>query len=185
MQECKSWLSLISNSQFIKAHLKISYLSDRYNNEIGDRRIIMSIFPGYFLRHPYNDFHAFFEFNDCNLLGSSDGLVCISRCTQVLVVNPLTKKVKKITQPQIPETDPLRWGFGYSFSKDDYKVVLGFRTDENLTCFQVLSLRSNVWKVIGEVDYVFLSSIGILFNGALHWVAYNTLKKMSVILSFR
>lgn len=124
--------------------------------------------------------------NKCHLLGSSDGLVCVSPFdTEILVVNPSTREVKKLTKPQIPKTESFCWGFGYDASTDDYKVVLGCMIRAKVTCFQVFSLRSNMWKVIGEIDFYFLSMVGILCEGALHWVAYHTSSSMkNVILSF-
>ena len=79
-------------------------------------------------------------------------------------------------------------GFGYDSLTDDYKVVLGTRTFNHKTCFQVFSLKSNAWKVIGDVNYTcferfnFLSR-GVLCNGAIHWLMYPENKKQ-VILSF-
>ncbi|XP_076923754.1 F-box/kelch-repeat protein At3g06240-like [Bidens hawaiensis] len=123
---------------------------------------------------------------DRHLLGSSNGLVCVSLSpTEILVINPSTREVKNITKPEIPETDSLCWGFGYDSIKDDYKVVVGFKKGENSTCFNVFSLRYNDWKVIRETNYVCTSNIGILFNGGLHWLGYDTSpKKKDVILSF-
>lgn len=183
---CKLWLSLISDPLFIRSHLNRSHHNDRNNHEIGDRRIAMSLYPGYIKFYRYNFGFQFYRYNDCHLLGSSDGLVCISPYpNEILVVNPLTREVKKVTKPQIPETGSLCWGFGYDSSMDDYKVLLGFRTGENSTSFQVFSLRSRIWKVIGEENLAFISRVGILCKGALHWLAYDTLLKKNVVRSFR
>nr|GEZ23384.1 hypothetical protein [Tanacetum cinerariifolium] len=67
----------------------------------------------------------------------------------------------------------------------DYKVILGYKKSENQTCFQVLTLKSNVWKVIGDVNYSFISSnAGIIYNGALHWFMSDQNQNKVVILSF-
>ncbi|CAH1452892.1 unnamed protein product [Lactuca virosa] len=130
----------------------------------------------------------FFDDRDCHLLGSSNGLVCISSfSSQLVVANPSTREVQTLRDPQIHDTKHLCWGFGYDSSTDDYKVVLGFRKRVGWTCFQVLSLKSNVWKLIGDVKYSFLSRIGILCNGALHWIMKDSSSpnKKRVITSFR
>ncbi|XP_024984978.1 F-box protein CPR1-like [Cynara cardunculus var. scolymus] len=182
----KSWHSLISDPRFIKAHLKHSYESDRNNEEIGDRRIVMSKYACFYTYQQFEVDGKLFDFHDCHLLGSSDGLVCVSPSrNEIVVVNPSIREVKTLSNPKIPKFGSLCWGFGYDASTDDYKVVLGFMKGENVTCFQVFSLRSNMWKVIGEINCTFLSRIGILCEGALHWVVYHaSSKKKNVILSF-
>nr|GEX18691.1 hypothetical protein [Tanacetum cinerariifolium] len=77
----------------------------------------------------------------------------------------------------IPNVTSFCSGFGYDFLMDDYKVIVG-----DHTCFQVLSLKSNVWKVI-QVEYRFISQDGVLCNGALHWFMEDHKKKV-VIVSF-
>lgn len=77
-------------------------------------------------------------------------------------------------------------GSCYDSSIDDYKVILGFRKrdEDDVTCFQVLNLKSNVWRVAGEVKYRFISKVGTLCNGALHWVVHPQNKKKGIIVSF-
>ncbi|KVH90952.1 F-box domain, cyclin-like protein, partial [Cynara cardunculus var. scolymus] len=70
----KSWHSLISDPRFIKAHLKHSYESDRNNEEIGDRRIVMSKYACFYTYQQFEVDGKLFDFHDCHLLGSSDGL---------------------------------------------------------------------------------------------------------------
>ncbi|KAI3822983.1 hypothetical protein L1987_10586 [Smallanthus sonchifolius] len=178
---CKYWSSLISDPLFIKSHLNHGYLSDRNNNEVGHRRI--AIYPDYLMYHQHKIGD---QFNDRYLVGSCNGLVCISpRFNEVVIVNPLTSEAKKVPNPQIPKTKSLCWGFGYDSIKDDYKIVLGFRKGENHTCFQMFSLRSKVWKVLGEVDYAIISTVGILCKGMLHWETYDiSSKQKDVVLSF-
>ncbi|GKE18156.1 F-box/kelch-repeat protein-like protein [Tanacetum coccineum] len=127
-----------------------------------------------------------------HIIGSSNGLVCVSpKDTQVLVTNPLTREVKKLQPgPQISDDvidrNLLCWGFGHDSSTDDYKVVMGIKVHKVGTLFQVLSLKSNIWEVISLVKYKFIatSRFGILWNGALHWFMKNYNTKKMVILSF-
>lgn len=87
---------------------------------------------------------------------------------QFLIVNHSITQVKQLPKSPIIIRDVtlLCAGFGYDFLTDDYKVILG-----DHTCFQVLSLISNVWKVI-QFEYTFTSQVGLLCNGALHWPVY-------------
>ncbi|XP_021991706.1 F-box/kelch-repeat protein At3g06240 [Helianthus annuus] len=182
---CKSWSSLISNQRFIKIHLEHHYANDCDNERIGHRRITMSKEADYISNQHFEFDHGFFELNDSHLLGSCNGLVCVSPSpSKILVINPSTREVKKVRKPRIPETDFLCWGFGYDSLTNDYKLVLGYKKDENHTCFQVFSLRSNMWKVIGEINYGFTSRVGILCKGALHWLAYAFDISSNVIVSF-
>lgn len=161
---CKSWHSLISDHRFIKSHLKHTYKKDFKCNEIGYKRInmICSRFSPQYVP-------AF----KCDLVGSSNGLVCIS-CfdSEILVANPSTREVKKLKNPQIHEPTALCFGFGYDSLIDDYKVVLGLRTKgAHNTRFLTLKLKTNVWEFIGELKYTYvINTVGTLCNGTLHWL---------------
>ncbi|GJY45064.1 F-box/kelch-repeat protein-like protein isoform X1 [Tanacetum coccineum] len=112
---CKSCLSLIPTPLFVKSHLNYTCIN---NYNLPDRRIIMLGACSFF----YNGYH---------IVGSSNGLVCISPTgVELLVTNPLTREVKylpglpdkinpKTTRPRF--SDPC-WGFGYDASIDDYKL---------------------------------------------------------------
>ncbi|KAM0013678.1 putative F-box domain-containing protein [Helianthus debilis subsp. tardiflorus] len=171
---CKSWHSLITNPGFINRHLNRSYNEDRYNNNLDSRRISL---PDKSSSHGrYNSYY--------DLVGSSNGLVCIISCLvscKLLVCNPLTREVRQLESPRLIGVLQLCWGFGYDSSRDDYKVVVGTKKGENQTCFEVLSLKSNVWRVV-EVKYTFIiTKAGILCNGALHWIVKDQNNKKLII----
>ena len=181
---CKSWYSLISTSCFAKAHLKKTCNSS--SNELGHVRIAM---PTYW-KVPNE---IAFQFNSWSVVGSSNGLVCFSPLpldALILVNNPFTRELRKL--PSVLQKNTNLWdtclSFGYDSSTDDYKVVMGIWNDRtNETLIQVFSLKSNTWKPIGEVKYrLFRNRPGILFNGALHWLAvdYNVGTEKGFILSF-
>ncbi|XP_071687361.1 F-box/kelch-repeat protein At3g06240-like [Rutidosis leptorrhynchoides] len=179
---CKSWYNLISSDYFVNAHLKRSY---NYNREHGYIRIRL---------HCKNNNVT--KFRDCMMVGSCDGLVCISPGKgELLLTNPSTREVsRKLPKlPMLPYNDRRKvcWGFGYDSLKDDYKVVAGFNISEHHMCFQVLSLKSNKWKFIGDGDYLtyntntyYSNSRGVSYHGALHWFMNDTEKKKTIILSF-
>ncbi|KAK1419894.1 hypothetical protein QVD17_29321 [Tagetes erecta] len=167
---CKSWLTFISHPRFIKTHLNYSYNVDRNNNPYGHRRVDMGMKIPMFYTYMHDYKHS------CYVIGSSNGLVCISYSNyEIVIANPCTRVETKL--PQIPGYTPSSYwafccGFGYDSSTDDYKVVVGLKKSEYLTSFMMLGLRSSVWKVIGEKKYMFNSRIGTLCNGALHWLMF-------------
>ncbi|KAL8193382.1 hypothetical protein R6Q57_026517 [Mikania cordata] len=76
------------------------------------------------------------------------------------------------------------WGFGYDSSADDYKVIAGFRKSFSKfrTRFHVLTLKSNIWKVVGEVEYRNIEGkSGVLCGGALHWFMIGENKKKVIV----
>ncbi|GJZ77697.1 putative F-box domain-containing protein [Tanacetum coccineum] len=95
---CKSWYSLISSPRFAKYQLNYNLKKKVDNNEIGNTRINSLAAT----RVCYDEEY---------LVGSSNGLVCISRnATDFLVVNPSTREVfKEIPQPKLRGSD---WELG-------------------------------------------------------------------------
>ncbi|GJZ41323.1 putative F-box domain-containing protein [Tanacetum coccineum] len=190
---CKSWLSFISSSSFVKSHLNYNYNRDYNNHKLGHRRIMM---PTHAHANMIDDGkvlsdNEYYKDKWC-IVGSCNGLVCFSTSlyyTQVVVTNPMTREVKKLqTFTRIHEFRSrwsLCWGFGYDSFTDDYKVVMGTQMDYDAgTLFQVLTLKSNLWKVMKQVKYNFYNPLGILWNGALHWFMQDCNSMKKVILSF-
>ncbi|KAK9072509.1 hypothetical protein SSX86_008943 [Deinandra increscens subsp. villosa] len=173
---CKSWHSLITCPGFINHHLSRSYKKDRFNegpykNRRAHRRIILA---EEFSFLSYDDDHH-------HLVGSFNGLVCIfAFSSKLLVGNPSTREVRHLELPPCIGL-PSCWGFIYDSSREDYMVIIGTQKGENQTCIQVLSLKSNVWKVIGEVKYTFSRKVGVLCNGALHWIVKDQNNKNLII----
>ena len=136
---CKSWLSLISTPRFVKTHLNFTLIK---NYEFRDKRIIMH-------GGCCESVDSSFICNDYHIVGSSDGLVCISpKDVELLVTNPLTREVNYLpTLPDkvLPDKTACRfiskpcWGFGYDSSADDYKGVVGFGIGKHWTRFHVLT----------------------------------------------
>ncbi|KAJ0617095.1 putative F-box associated interaction domain-containing protein [Helianthus annuus] len=141
------WHSLITSPGFVTPHLNHCYNKDRYNNEFVHRRIVLITHPGFDSHH---------------LVGSCNGLVCISSLQdrKVFVGNPLTREVRQLRS--LPPYYPVCWGFGYDSSKDDYKVVAVANKGENRSCVQ---------------------AVGCLYNGALHWIVQDQNQKL-LILSY-
>ncbi|GKB15835.1 putative F-box domain-containing protein [Tanacetum coccineum] len=185
---CKSWLSLISASRFAKTHLNYTCNKDHNNNELGHIRIIIPSQDNTLNYATTLDLNEYYSMDRC-IIGSSNGLVCFSVSFangKILVTNPLTGEVKKLqTVPGISIRLSACWGFGYDSFTDDYKVITGIKVHKVGTLFQVLTLKSNIWKVKRLVKLKFIGvPIGILLNGALHWFMKVSDTKRQVIISF-
>ncbi|GJX02190.1 putative F-box domain-containing protein [Tanacetum coccineum] len=128
---CKSWYSLISSPRFAKSQLNYNLKKKVDNSEIGNTRISSLAATRMFFYEEY-------------LVGSSNGLVCISRnATDFLVINPSTREVKQLRNP-LGEYNSRSvavasgyglWGKGilcngaihwYSYDHNDEKVIVPF-----------------------------------------------------------
>ncbi|XP_076922045.1 F-box/kelch-repeat protein At3g06240-like [Bidens hawaiensis] len=177
---CKSWLSFISSPRFVKAHLNHYIKSDRDDHQLGHRRI-----------HDRDSDH----WN--RIVGSCNGLVCVSpRDAEFLVTNPSTREERILQTPpnEFEEATKMSWGFGYDSYSDDYKAVVGLETTNKVvagrvapppTRFHVFSLKSNTWRVIGEVEYQNMHARkGILCDGVLYWFMVGIKPEKLIIISF-
>ncbi|GKC35337.1 F-box/kelch-repeat protein-like protein, partial [Tanacetum coccineum] len=177
---CKLWYSLISSPTFIKTHVK--FICNKNNKQLGNRRIAMTRRYIIRKRDSYTIPPEWGSYHSLRIQGSSNGLVCMSSLdnNRVCLINPSTREFRKLHKPPILHREYLmtlyaqRYGFGYDSSTDDYKLVMAMNQGCDGTLIQILSLKSNIWKPFGHVNYSFHDSMpGILFNGALHWFWYN------------
>ncbi|GKE07366.1 putative F-box domain-containing protein [Tanacetum coccineum] len=189
---CKSWYSLISSPSFVKLHLKhVCKKDDKDNKQLGNKRIAMiNVIRMNGSRCYIPDGWDYYF--TLQIEGSSNGLVCMSSLdNRICLTNPSTREFRKLDKaPMLPrdEARPRLFGFGYDSSTDDYKLVLAIDQGSDGSLVQILSLKSNVWKVFGQVNYRFddasLLEPGILFNGALHWFMFDINKHNVLIVSF-
>ncbi|GJR88483.1 putative F-box domain-containing protein [Tanacetum coccineum] len=182
---CKSWYSMISSPSFVETHR--NFMCDK--EDINTRRIAM--FPrewGYESSRPpkWGSYHLW------DIGGSSHGLVCMytEDVNRIIVTNPLTGEFRELANPpDLPGPRHPYWrcmGFGYDSSTDDYKVVRAI-CDGDITLVHMLSLKSNIWKLFGQIKYRPCFKPGILLNGALHWFwfdANDTNDEKILIVSF-
>ncbi|KAI8537933.1 hypothetical protein RHMOL_Rhmol09G0062700 [Rhododendron molle] len=191
---CKSWLSLISNHQFVKSHLS------RASN-MSDRRLVLNAYPYRTglkscsldsvmeCKLPENAVEFDYPSKEPNqfvyIVGSCNGLMCVAACVwntnkrTIYLWNPSTRKSKRLPDLGVKRMWDYQvlYGFGLGFdeSNDDYKVVLIFRdsgggvSDERKV--MVYTLRTDSWRQIGgfscDVPFGF---IGKFLNGSIHWV---------------
>ncbi|XP_060197781.1 F-box/kelch-repeat protein At3g06240-like [Lycium barbarum] len=192
----KSLLSLISTPQFVKTHLNLSannpqhhillYITYRNKFHTCSLNAIMQD-KSPFIPIDRDGFFPYSEESDCLffILGSVNGLLCISNGIHYFIWNPSTRELKKL---------PLTWsdvkldgscGFGYNDSQDDYRIVVVARNkDGSLNEVRFYSLTSNSWQKILEFPGAKLSDyIGKLVQRRLHWIAESGRDNSKFILS--
>ncbi|XP_061349778.1 F-box/kelch-repeat protein At3g06240-like [Gastrolobium bilobum] len=83
------------------------------------------------------------------------------------------------------------YGFGYDPSTEDYLVVQAVKKISNdwETHLEIFSLRANTWKEIEGTPFPYMNTSdvprnGLLFNGAIHWLAFNYDETVNVIVVF-
>ncbi|XP_071728081.1 F-box/kelch-repeat protein At3g06240-like [Rutidosis leptorrhynchoides] len=111
------------------------------------------------------------------ILGSCNGLVLASDIHDNLyLVNPTTRESLKVPDSGGKSIGGT-YGFGYDFSKDDYKVIsYKVVSDSDLNCnsVHVYSLRNNSWNKLPNFPYQQLKRHsrhpGVLLNNNLHYV---------------
>ncbi|CAI9117699.1 OLC1v1019150C1 [Oldenlandia corymbosa var. corymbosa] len=150
----KSWCSLISSREFIKAHLEIASGSPRFmitvsssdgcrhelhsvNSILNANAEITPTTEVFDIDYPLNYENSLWPVGSCN------GLVCMTTWDhELFVCNPVTKVFVKLPQWGINMVVDLKYlGFGYDALNDDYKVVL-FWNDGQIS---VYSVKTNSW----------------------------------------
>ncbi|XP_057455154.1 F-box/kelch-repeat protein At3g06240-like [Lotus japonicus] len=199
---CKFWCSLISDTHFARSHF-----------ELAPPRLVINTFSDIYTMdldgsHQSN---PIFEAINIDLLpivvrGSCRGFLLLDCNGSLCLLNPSTHVNKPIpsSSPIYPEGFPHLCGFGYDSSNDDYLVVQVCAEPRPsplwLAHVKLFSLRANMWKYIEGTnlphmnlsrsrrsELVFHSGDripGLLFNEAIHWLAYDRDKLVNVIIAF-
>ncbi|KAL1558848.1 hypothetical protein AAHA92_09263 [Salvia divinorum] len=146
----KKWLYLISSSDFVKAHLKVSTKNNVHTHDklifgsntfpfdlytcslhtaIEGSNVSDPIYPTTSESIPFDRvrFDCTFAEPDDSIwiVGSCNGLVCVAvSAYSVVLWNPTTRSMKLIPETDTdPDRDSISYGFGYDELHDDYKVV--------------------------------------------------------------
>ncbi|KAI8002256.1 F-box/kelch-repeat protein [Camellia lanceoleosa] len=206
----KPWLSLISDTYFIRTHLNRNTNNQKHPH---DRLIIVSHptdfhavdLKSFQSRHDFEALHLKFppeqKPSDCmEIWGSCDGLLLmLDDFSNCFLVNPSTRQSRKLPKSPFSINSSEyccldSFGFGYDSSNDHYKVVRISHHDYNyrVACadniVSVYSLSTDSWRRIEDSPFdhsCYEPSPGSLLGGALHWVARTVLgsNKSTVIAS--
>lgn len=184
---CKSWLSLISNPDFIKTHLSKLTNDDPHltrHHLLISRKIdedLHVVFEGHslnsLLNEPLTDDTMQLDYPDDveRVVGCCNGMVCLL-CNifdkiYVALWNPSTGKSKTLPRPRmIFENACTRYGFCYDESCDEYKVFVIFGCRPYEYKVSVYSSKSDYWRIIEDFPFAEVLSEGNYVNGAMYWV---------------
>ncbi|XP_049406429.1 F-box/kelch-repeat protein At3g23880-like [Solanum stenotomum] len=167
----KSWLALISSSEFVKTHLRLN----ANNKEYTHHKVMMRCISNYGFKscsltslfnesrvteakdldYPTKSYGLERDRYDVFIVGSVNGLIClVNDDKELLLWNPSIRKYKKLPYPKtsLPlQGDPRRaYGFGYDEVHEDYKVVIFNEIETNMIReFEVkmYSLKSDSLRV--------------------------------------
>ncbi|XP_059635036.1 F-box protein CPR1-like [Cornus florida] len=192
----KSWLTLFTDPYFVKMHLNRSYEPNKkqlvFSCHIKEWRSAIVVFSGNIIEPSGKvDYPLNFECQSGKFLGCCDGLILYSTspyssCEEELhLLNPSTRKVKRLHPPFKSITGGVSYGFGgaygfgYDALTDDYKVVHIPYCHKSITT--LYTRKTNSWRRIQDIPYHVMCSApaAALLNGALHWLT----KDMSKIVS--
>ncbi|PWA95497.1 F-box associated interaction domain-containing protein [Artemisia annua] len=116
------------------------------------------------VRHPIAN-----TLNYVGLIGSTNGLICISLDKSVCIYNPITR-IYNMVYGGFSRLHPyhVAYGFGYDMDSDDYKIVAITNFDKRV---KVYSLKTGLWekkKIVYPAERT--PSKGIFLNGYIHWM---------------
>ncbi|KAL5716205.1 hypothetical protein ACHQM5_017929 [Ranunculus cassubicifolius] len=122
------------------------------------------------------------RYDNMEIVGSSNGLVCLYNSSTILfhIFNPLTRETL-----ELPKTSELgafyesysensQCGFAFDSITNTYKIILARRSNEvSGTGIAVYTLGSGMWRRLEHsVNCVLARKRPVLLNGGLHWLGY-------------
>ncbi|KAL3359982.1 hypothetical protein AABB24_016469 [Solanum stoloniferum] len=187
----KSWLFLISSTEFINTHLSLSV----NNKDFKRHKLILRFDPPYcslqdcsfsslFSCSVTEAFDLDYPVKNCNkflsIVGSVNGLICVAIEEKYLFIwNPSIRKCNKLpdSRASMNGNSCYMYGFGYDEIHDDYRVVAGFRS-WNSCKVDIYSVNKDSWRSIDDFPsgVLFMKS-GVFVNGKLHW-AYSDVQSV-------
>ncbi|ESQ49421.1 hypothetical protein EUTSA_v10020779mg [Eutrema salsugineum] len=119
-----------------------------------------------------------FRRNWVEIVGSSNGLVCISPGEGALFLyNPTTGESKRLPETLPPKSKEYgeqfqTFGFGFDDLTSDYKVVKLIADNDDVLHASVYSLKTDSWRWIRDLTYQHNDGFnsGVHLKGAIHWV---------------
>ncbi|XP_058731790.1 F-box/kelch-repeat protein At3g06240-like [Vicia villosa] len=202
---CKLWFSLISHDpHFANSHFQL-------NSTTPNRRILLisyktheSLSIDFEASVGYDsasvslslDYMFLEDFTDFEVKGSCRGFILICSSLNIYIWNPTTGVHKQIPLSPFGSNvdsnldNEYFYGFGYDHSTEDYLVVLMsyHYSDDPTLHLEYFSLKANTWKEVKGPHFPYSSEIepkgGLLYKGAIHWMAYRYDLQTDVIVAF-
>lgn len=182
---CKSWHTLISDSQLVRKHLRRAVRGVNANS----CKLLISNSPLYSIDYEeLEDVNSFVAIRELHLpvplvldrmriVGSCNGLICLHENKgDFFLWNPCTRDTLKLPGVTYFPSSPMFYGFGYDSTIEDYKVIVGGTSSSEsgllTTTIALFTLKSGSWRTVQDLNYVKLNGQGCLLNEALHWVEF-------------
>ncbi|KEH42367.1 putative F-box domain-containing protein [Medicago truncatula] len=183
----KSLQSLIDSHNFIKLHLQ-NFLNRslilRHNFDFYQIEDFSNLTTGVKLNIPFTG-----PINRMSLLGSCNGLLCISSNAGIAFWNPNIRKHRIIPFPPIPTPQHHEsnnniyvgfciHGFGFDPLTNDYKLIriscfVGVQHSTFESHVRLFSFKTNSWKELPTMPYTLSyarRTMGDFVENSLHWV---------------
>ncbi|KAG4929172.1 hypothetical protein AAZX31_17G007900 [Glycine max] len=184
---CKWWRSIIDSRHFILFHLNKSHTSLilRHRSQLYSLDLKSLLDPNPFeLSHPLMCYS-----NSIKVLGSSNGLLCISNVADDIALwNPFLRKHRILPSDRFhrPESSLFAarvYGFGHHPPSNDYKLLsITYFVDLHKRTFdsqvQLYTLKSDSWKNLPSMPYALCCArtMGVFVSGSLHWLVTRKLQ---------
>ncbi|PSS04826.1 F-box protein [Actinidia chinensis var. chinensis] len=192
----KSWHTLIDDIYFVKKHLEYNVKSNTnlglIVQEDADDSWMQTVHLDDMVGHDQCDFVRVDTGNVDNIVGSCNGLVCLSTQSNNLTIwNPSTGKAhnlscnptEMIRHPSIldsPTGTSIIFGFGYDSISNDYKIMamkVEFKYYYIFFCtgLWVYSLKTKLWTISSSSSfpskkYRIIPRDGVFASNTLHWI---------------
>ncbi|GER52004.1 F-box and associated interaction domains-containing protein [Striga asiatica] len=200
---CKSWKSIIASPEFCSLHLSTNHPSKillttrdpgqptiANGNHIPEQRYLLLNDDEHLPADPscLAPFDLPFQIpdlNSLNILGSINGLICLSvtpsyLCDDdaelnipILLWNPTIRRYVYLPDPTFSYAWNSSIEFGYDATTDDYKIMV-FRNTTAVPEYHIYSLNSNTWRrgnfEIGDERRLLFNSTGAFAGGKMHWL---------------
>ncbi|XP_058726920.1 F-box/kelch-repeat protein At3g23880-like [Vicia villosa] len=184
---CKSWKILISDSEFIKNHFRISTSDPTMTNQ----QLVFSFRkqPGKIVSYALKPLlentatsiklgtYLFREETYSNIIGSCNGLLCLldnfSRC-YVRLCNPSLGLISN--RSSIPVSEDwyiVHYGFGYDQVNDKYKVLLVVQIKGHIFTKIHTFGYDDGWKTISNFPCDLDTHYGKFVSGTMNWLVSN------------
>ncbi|TKY51463.1 F-box/kelch-repeat protein [Spatholobus suberectus] len=179
---CRSWKILISDSQFVKYHLRTSTAHPNMAHQhlvspiFGNSKMVSDSVQSLFRNPPSTpaEGHCFKMNDNYCILGSCNGLLCLCHFHQryVTLWNPSIRLTSKRLSTGLvrPGASIIHNGFGYDHVNDTYKLVVAVE-DHHETVTKVYSFGANSWKMIQNFPCRPTRGLGKFVSGTLNWIA--------------
>ncbi|PNY10897.1 F-box/kelch-repeat protein [Trifolium pratense] len=202
---CKLWFSVISDPNFANSHFLLAQTNSTRIVSISAappqiRSIDFEALLNDGSASPNPNLWLPQSYFPLQMKGSCRGFIFLHCSSNNYLWNPSTGFHKQIPLSPIDSRFGAYfhylYGFGYDQSRDDYLVVL-LSYDPAVPAhfkshLEIFSLTDNTWKKIedtripyrGHYYYYYYPKVGLLFNGAIHWLVTHHGSSVTVIVAF-